>query len=236
MKKIKKMLLTFIALLLAVSCAACGRADGGGPVTLTLASFTSLDRSKKELQNAVEQFNREHSDIQIELQDYYGEDYQTAAQNRDRLLTEITAGRGPDIIDLGSVGLPFQQLALRGYLEDLRPYIDSDPELGRESLLEAPLKASEVNGGLYLAFDSVMIYTLAGAERIVGDRTGWTLEELQGAFAAMPEGSTVMEAYQTKEDLLYYMLSMCLSSYVDWDSGQCGFSPSPPRADQRPRK
>ena len=221
----KRFILLLLAVLLAAALTACGGKGGedAGVTTLTMASFTSLDRSKKNLQNAVEQFNREHPDIQIELQDYYGEDYQTAAQNRDRLLTEITAGRGPDIIDLGSAGLPVQQLALRGYLEDLWPYIDSDPELGRESLLEAPLKSSEVNGGLYLAFDSVMIYTLVGAERIVGDRTGWTLEELQEAFAAMPEGSTVMEAYQTKEDLLYYVLSMCLGSYVDWDSGQCGF-------------
>ena len=50
----------------------------------------------------------------------------------------------------------------KGYLEDLWPYIENDPDLGREAVLEAPLKAAEVNGGLYMLFERVEIFTLIG--------------------------------------------------------------------------
>ena len=224
MKIFIKPLLVFMAILLIIFSTACGgEKDDQGPVTLTLASFTATDQQKKVLQNQVSRFNADHPDVQIELQDCYGEDYQTAAQNRERLVAEIIAGKGPDIIDLGSGGLPLQQLARKGYLEDLWPYIEKDPALGRESLLEAPLRAAEINGGLYTAFDSVSIYTLVGSRNVVGDRTGWTLEDVREAFAAMPEDATVMDFFMTRSDLLYYMLAMCLDEYVDWETGQCSF-------------
>ena len=53
-------------------------------------------------------------------------------------------------------------MALRGYLEDLWPYIENDPDLGREGVMEAPLKAAEVDGKLYTVFESVCINTLVG--------------------------------------------------------------------------
>ena len=34
------------------------------------------------------------------------------------------------------------------------------PDLGRDGVLEAPLKAAEVNGGLYAAFGAVSVDTL----------------------------------------------------------------------------
>ena len=82
-------------------------------------------------------------------------------------------------------------LAKRGYLEDLWPYIENDPELGRTSILEAPLKAAEVDGGLYMLFNRFSIQTVAGPIEVVGDQYSWNLDELRvrehfhniGAFA-----------------------------------------------------
>lgn len=119
--------------------------------------------------------------------------------------------------------MPYRQMAQKGYLEDLWPYIENDPDLGREGVLEAPLKAAEVDGGLYVLFDEVWINTLTGAEGVVGDRMSWTLAELQEAFAAMPEESTILPYHFRKLDVFAYMVCMSLDGCVDWESGQCSF-------------
>ena len=92
-------------------------------------------------------------------------------------MTEIAAGKVPDIIELGTSGetteLPYQKLAKKGFLEDLWPYIENDTGLGRIGIIEAPLKAAEVNGGLYTVFSAFQLHTLTGPKAVVGDRTCW---------------------------------------------------------------
>ncbi len=95
--------------------------------------------------------------------------------------------------------------------------------MGRGAVLEPPLKAAEVNGGLYIAFPAVWINTLAGAESIVGDRNSWTLKDLQEAFASMPADSTILSYTSDRNDAFVYIACMCLDNYVDWETGQCNF-------------
>lgn len=137
-------------------------------------------------------------------------------------MTELVTGQVPDILDLDSVNgyaLPFRQLAEKGYLEDLLPWIDGDPELKWEDLMEPLLKAAMADGGLYFAFEGVLIETLAGPERIVGKRYSWTLPELLDAISTMPEGATISEYYHTKSRILTYLMNP--DSYVDWETGEC---------------
>ena len=112
-------------------------------------------------------------------------------------------------------------MAQRGYLEDLWPYIESDPDLAG-NVVEAPLRAAEVDGGLYAAFGSVLIHTLVGSADQVGDRTNWTLEELRNAFSAMPEDSTIFQSDTSRETVAARLLELCVERYVDWE-GTCSF-------------
>jgi len=210
----------FLILLLPLVLPACAPADGENPgvTTLIYANLTEdgVDRG------AVDRFNRTHTDVQIEVQDYFEENGQSG---RDRLMVEMAAGKIPDIIDLGGrQRLPYYTLARKGFLEDLWPYIENDPDLGREGVLEAPLKAAEADGALCAVFSSVLINTLVGARSIVGDRTSWTLAELQEAFSAMSEDSTILEYTYSRDLIFEYLFSASLDSYVDWDTGECGFA------------
>jgi hypothetical protein len=138
----------------------------------------------------------------------------------------MAAGQVPDIIDLGGP-LPFHQMVKKGYLEDLWPYIENDPELGREGVLEAPLKLSEVDGGLYMLFGAVEIETLVSSPELVGDRTSWTFQELRDAFDAMPEGSTVLAFNDSRDWVATSLMRYSVGAYVDREAGACSFdSPS----------
>ena len=203
-------------LFLFLTLPACG-AGGESAAVLTCATLypDKIDRG------AVDRFNRRHTDVQIAVVDYSAEDSSNGKSGKDRLLTEMAAGRTPDILDL--TGLSYQVMARKGYLEDLWPYIEGDPELGREGVWETPLRAAEIDGKLYEVFDCVCVDTLVGAESVVGNRTSWTLVELQETFAAMPEGSSILYPTSRNSDLLSYVFKMRLDSYVDWETGQCSF-------------
>ena len=119
--------------------------------------------------------------------------------------------------------MPYRQMAQKGYLEDLWPYIENDPELGREGILMPPLKAAEVDGGLYLLFMDVRINTVMGPESLVGKRYSWTLEEILETFSAMGEGATILQYNATKHDVFYDLLCFSLEKYVDRNTGACSF-------------
>ena len=186
-----------------------------------LLGSNAVDAPRRDL---IDRFNRSHDDVQIVVKDYsYSE---TDDQGPDRLLVEMAAGQVPDIIDLGGP-LPFHQMVKKGYLKDLWPYIENDPELGREGVLEAPLKLSEVDGGLYMLFGAVEIETLVSSPELVGDRTSWTLRDLQDAFAAMPEGSTVLAFNDSRDWVATSLMRYSVGAYVDREAGTCSFdSPS----------
>lgn len=210
MKKTVILLAAFILLILA-ACSAGGGVQDWDEHTLVLADVSGRGADRE----AVNRFNYEHEDVKIEVRDYSDEG------GLDRLRTEIMAGKVPDIIELNA--LPYHLLIQQGYFEDLWPYIESDPELGREAVMEVPLKAAEVNGGLYAVFRSVSINTLVGTERVVGDRYGWTAEELLAAFETMPAGSTITDYYATKSTMFGLLCPMNLDSYVNWETGECSF-------------
>lgn len=220
-----KVFLLALAACFLTACAAGGQEEPD-VTTLIYANLTEggVDRA------AVSRFNESHQDVQIEVQDYFDDGDASGRSGKERLLTEIGAGKIPDIIDLGRSSssyyvsvLPYRSLVHKGILEDLWPYIENDPELGREGVLEAPLKAAEINGGLYTIFNTVGINTLVGAESVVGDRTSWTLEDFWETFASMPEGSTPMAFYTDAETVFFELIRMNVNNYVDWETGECFF-------------
>ena len=235
MRKIRFKLSTLLMCLLSILVFSACKAGGENPCPdhpdsdiLVYASFQPFGVNK-DVQMIIEQFNRVHyGKIRIEIKDYWGDDWETAAQGRERLMVELLTGQIPDVLDLGysngSVAmLPYRQLVQKGYLENLWPFIENDPDLGRSSLLEPPLRAAEIDGGLYTIFDSVMISTLVGAEGTVGDRISWTMADLRTAYATMPKNATVLEYITPRKQVAEHLLGMSIDQYIDWESGQCAF-------------
>ena len=160
--------------------------------------------------------------MRIEVVDYSqfntDEDYSAGLT---KLTTEIMSGNLPDILSLQ--GMPYQQLAAKGLLEDLYPYIDADAEIKRDDFLPNVLQALEENGKLCSTISTFNIVTLAGAAQIVGDKPGWSYSDVVAALARMPEGCTVLDQFTTSGDILRDMLTIDADYYIDWATGQCRF-------------
>lgn len=176
-----------------------------------------------DIRDDIIKFNRTHDDVRIEVIDY--EQYNTSEDNEaglTKLRTEIMSGNMPDILALN--GLPYKQLAVKGLLEDLYPYIDSDSELKRSDIFPNVLEALEVDGGLYAASSSFAVNTVIGASSVIGDEMGWTYDELYAALASMPEGCEIFDQYTDQETVLLNCLASEMSNFVDWSTGECKFN------------
>ena len=209
----------------------------GNDMTMELAILTETDASVLkdkvtltyatqylgyEERNKIIDFNKSSDKYRIEIKDYSefntAEDYKAGLT---KLNTEIAAGNVPDILNVS--GLPIQQYGAKGLLEDLWPYIDNDPDLGRDAIMENVFKAAEQDGKLYQVFSTFSIQTVVGATKVVGDRMSWTLDDLQAALATMPEGCTIFGEGDTKAGMLSYVLAQNMDAFVDWSTGQCSF-------------
>lgn len=189
---------------------------------LTLAAISS----NSYLREQVAQFNRTSTSCRIVLEQYYtqtGEWFSPDEfqQGMTRLLTELSAGKIPDLLYVDS--LPVLQFGQMGMLEDLWPYIENDPELGREAVMEHVLECAEQDDELYMIFNAFRINTVVGSKAVVGDRTSWTLEDLRTALDTMPEGCAIFSPYSTKLETLRDIIYADLGSYVDWENGACSF-------------
>lgn len=174
-------------------------------------------------QNAVIDFNRSHDKVRIDVRDY--SEYNTEddySAGLTKLTTEIMAGNMPDILSV-SQEIPYRQLAAKGLLEDLYPYMDADGQLRREDFFPNVISAMELDGKLYAACAGFAVETAIGASSVVGDTPGWTYDDYYAALATMPEGCEGFDLGIDRDTMLEVSLALDLTDYVDWSAGTCSF-------------
>lgn len=175
------------------------------------------------VQDMIINYNRRNDQYRIEVSDYseYGVDADGNSIGETKLNTEILSGNVPDIICLN--GLNYRQLANKGILEDLYPFLDADSELSRSDFFPNVLAALEVDGKLCSTVSGFFISSAIGAASVVGDEPGWTYDEFNAALASMPEGCTAFDQYVTRDSILSTCLALDMADYVDWGSGTVRF-------------
>lgn len=174
-------------------------------------------------QQAIIDFNRSNEKYRVDVRDYSeynSEDDYSAGLTK--LTTEIMAGNMPDILSVAE-SIPYRQLAAKGLLEDLYPYIDADEQLSRGDFFPNVLSAMELDGKLYAACAGFAVNTAVGASSVVGDTPGWTYDDYYAALATMPEGCDGFDIGVDRDTMLEVSLALDMTDYVDWAAGTCNF-------------
>ena len=128
------------------------------PITLTLASYGS------NYIPIVNEFNTSQSEYCIEIVDYSKDDTISMENALKQINAELASGEGPDLFYLWKLGMNNAIYGPKGYLEDLLPYIDQDPELSREDFVESLMEGAKIDGKLYGTIPSFSIFTMFGPE------------------------------------------------------------------------
>ena len=115
------------------------------------------------------------------------------------------------------------EMGRSGMLADLYPFIEADKEIRKEDFFPNVLSALEVNGALYTTCTGVTFRTVIAASSLVGDKAGWTYDQLRDCWGSLGIGSDAFDIFTTCEDVLDVCLSMDLDSFIDWESHTCTF-------------
>lgn len=180
----------------------------------------------QSLQASVVAFNKSNENYKIEVKDYTSsidwsqenasDSYQDAI---NQFNSDIITGSGPDLFVADSVDM--EQLAVKGVIEDLAPYLENSTVTKREDLIEPVLNAYTIDGTLCTIPVTFSVATLVGRTAEVGEESGWTMDDMLALAAQYPDAAIFNSA--TRDTLLMYCLMFDFDSYVDWESGECHF-------------
>ncbi|MBO5470794.1 MAG: extracellular solute-binding protein [Lachnospiraceae bacterium] len=178
--------------------------------TITVGAMYVDDNVKK----AAIDFNKKNNKYQIEFKDYSNEEDPQTKMNAD-----IIAGNVPDILCLS--GLFVDQYVEKGILEDLTSYYEKDSDVSADDMIPSVAKAMQIDGKYYYIAPGFYVNTLVGAAKTVGTEPGWTMDDLK---KLLDEHKDARPFYsENKNDNLYNFITMNISDYVDWSTGECTF-------------
>ena len=175
-----------------------------------------------ELSRRIVNFNKTNEQYRIKMKaymdanDWSEKSYTDAIAN---LTNDISAGNGPDILDLS--GLDIANLANKGVLEDLMPYLEKSTVLNKNDFFEKILKAATFNGKLAYVTSGFILETLAAKTSIVGDRMGWTIEEMLAVGKQYPNAELL--EYADRNTIMQMMMMLNKEAYYDLANRSCSF-------------
>ena len=176
-----------------------------------------------DLKERVVDFNKNSEDYRIVVKEYYTyntmEDYMAGYT---QLNNDIISGNMPDIL-IVDANVPLENYVSKGLIADIGALIEKDEELSQVEFMENVFEAYKIDGKLYQVIPSFYVRTMIAKEATVGDRTSWTMQEMQELVASMPEGTQAI-GDMTRTGFFYTMMQYSGSDFVDVSTGKCNFN------------
>jgi ABC-type glycerol-3-phosphate transport system substrate-binding protein len=178
--------------------------------------------SYDNLSSYIARFNSTNPNYYINYVNYmydsYGNFYDTD-EIIQRLNTEIISGNVPDMICFSRGAAP-ERYAAKGILADMKPMIESDPDISLDDIVLA--KALETDGSIYLMDNTFILPTLEGKVENFANPWGWTLSEYKQLDSRFSDNQ--MTIYNiTKDQFLRQLAIRYIRQAVDWEQGSCDF-------------
>ena len=184
--------------------------------TVTLAA---LDFDQ-DTQTRIARFNRQSEQYRLVLKSYWDsssmtQDYNQCLQNYQN---DLISGNVPDIM---LIGADYQMLSNKGLFEDLRPWMENDPDFHEEDYLMNVLEAGEYKGHIERIPWSFAVSCFSGKKQYLGDKTSFTPEELYALD--LPETMHYFDFPSGRTDLFTVIQHQITGHFVDYENGTCSF-------------
>ena len=182
--------------------------------TLTLASFGGAD-----LLQWVDLYNEKHSDVKIEVINYL-DNYPDLFEALKQIKIEISAGKGPDMIDFGRGYSPLD--ASCGIMVDLYPFMQNDELFEQQDFYYNVLEAFEVGDSLYVLVPSYVIDSYATTNSELAGLERMDIGQLADAYNMLDDEGILFPG-ETKKAVFGMLCYGSLENYIDWGAGTCSF-------------
>lgn len=193
--------------------------------TLTLAVFQSqyggeTSSGSSDLLQWAERYHEEHLDVKIEIVNYL-ENYPDPYDAINQIKIEISAGKGPDMINFGSLYSPLD--ASCGMMADLYPFMENDESFDKQDYYYNILQAFDAGNSLYVLVPGYRIDSYATVNRDLTDLDSMNIGQLVDAYNKLDDESILFPG-ETKRAVFGMICYGSLENYVDWDKGICSFN------------
>lgn len=176
-----------------------------------------------ETRQRIIDFNKTNSNYRITVRDYSAyntmDDYMASYT---QLNNDIISGSMPDILVTDNQ-MPVGNYIAKGLIADVGSLIEKDEELSKVEFLENVFKAYSVNEKLYYVVPNFSVGTVIAKTSLVGDRQGWTMEEMQQLLNELGEEISSF-GDMTRDSFFYFMMRYCGSEFIDQSTGKCNFN------------
>jgi len=181
-------------------------------IELTLAT----DVAYGEVYTLVNNFNTSQDEVQINIK-VYNEDNLPM----ELLLTEISAGHGPDIFAF-TMDESLGQVKASSLYVDLFTLLDEDPEYDRTDIVPNLLSAMTENDALYWLPCKFNILTFVAPESLI-DNPGISLAESEAILIELGDKYTMLPKWVSPEFMLNWTIKFSSGNFIDSDAGTCNF-------------
>lgn len=180
--------------------------------------------ASQELQSAAVAFNKANEKYRVTIKQYVDNSANWTETTFSDAITsmnnDITSGNCPDIIDMSNLNA--EQLAAKGVLEDMAPYLESSTVLKREDYIESVLEGYTFGDVLVGIPKNFSIQTVAGSADDLGTEMGWSLDEMIAYADTHPDAS--LFDYSVRSTIMYYCMMYNENAFIDWETGKCNFN------------
>lgn len=162
---------------------------------------------------AISEFNQTSPDYYVTIKNY--------DNNIERMLADMGAGKGPDIIDMTHSEY-YESYAKNGYLEDLTPYLEQSQY--KDDIIWNILDAYRIDGKLYLLPPQVQLKGVMINPEYEIPLEEWSRETFL-ELVNQNKWEKPLLAGQNKdpEALLLFLLSADKDGFVDWGQSKASF-------------
>lgn len=194
------------------------------PENREILTFAYVDSSVDSscYSSEIESFNESQDVFFIQEVNYMPKEGEDLLSPEEKLWNELTSNSGPDMIDLMSFNIDVRDQVFQPYLEDLYPYIDSDPELSREDFIPTVINAYEVDGALYSTFSSLTINTVAVSNSVAKNGC-WDIGMLSDTTASIAGIDNLSYVMMNSEVLFCHLIETFIFDFIDTETGYVNF-------------
>lgn len=188
--------------------------------TITVAT---LYEGGSTLQKAAVNFNKTNDKYQIKIKTYIDSNAEwtetTYSDGVALMNADMVSNNAPDIIDLSSADIT--NLAKKGALEDLTPYLEASTVANKNDFVESVLNAYKIDGKQVTIPKGFTVATLMAKSAYVGTEPGWTMDDVIALAQEHPDA--MLMHYVNKEYALQICMQYSSENFIDWVNGTCSF-------------
>jgi hypothetical protein len=171
------------------------------------------DYESRTLKTLVQRFNLTNEDYYITTR------FSSNSASIDSV--ETISGKTPDLY-FYAYNIPFNASLQQNKFADLYTFLDSDPEYGRDAIVESLRSALENRGSLYLMPFDYMIWTFSTTAQIENSDQ-MTIGQFIDAMEEKYPGQQIFQSNYSRSDMWYWMSNLCVGSFIDTQSATSYF-------------